>query len=60
MNRPPACPRLPDEKGNNESYWSGLSLRVKMTAVSRLVRRRATVHRNNLVPPTTAIPDNTI
>ena len=25
MNRPPACPRLPDERGNNESYWSGLT-----------------------------------
>ena len=24
MNRPPACPRLSDERGNSESYWSGL------------------------------------
>ena len=26
MNRPPACLRLPDERGNNESYWSGLTV----------------------------------
>ena len=26
MNRPPACLRLLDERGNNESYWSGLGL----------------------------------
>ena len=25
MNRPPACPRLSDERGNSESYWSGLT-----------------------------------
>ena len=24
MNRPPACLRFPEERGNNESYWSGL------------------------------------
>ena len=29
MNRPPACLRLPDEKGNNDSYWSGLTGRTK-------------------------------
>lgn len=26
MNCPPTCLRLPDEKGNNEPYWSALKL----------------------------------
>jgi hypothetical protein len=40
MNRPPACLRLSDERGNKESYWSGLSYNM-LDAVAEMILRAA-------------------
>jgi hypothetical protein len=34
MNRPPACPRLSDERGNKESYWSGRKVNLEGQMIS--------------------------